>query len=111
MKLIYDHIAVGSYVDYQRVVQVTKEGNPVPDTFRVKIHSDASYHFQSTAVVEVWLAMPGWVEVHRPHPLSISGQVWDSMSRYGDSSGATKVAKALADDLLKVAFKIVGVKS
>lgn len=104
MNLIHEELVIGNYVDFQRILEV---GALNSTTLRVRIHSDPSYHFQSTAVVEVWSEVNGWMEVYRPHPLSGQESRWDDMSRYSPAGSARKAAGKHADELIHVACRVL----
>jgi hypothetical protein len=96
--------AVGSYVDYQRVVEL-------PDGRRVRVvlHSDASYPVQSKAHVDLWTEK-GWAVAHQPHPLSMR-EVWEAASPYvRDQAAVRSRIETTADALLAVGIDIIGPK-
>lgn len=108
MHNIYEEMAVGSYVDYQRVVSVPIAGTRRSRVLRVKLHSDSSYQNQSTACVEVFTAERGWVEVHTPYPLTMSA-AWNVLSPYNrDTQGRRMVALQTGSSLFDIALKILG---
>lgn len=108
MRTIYEQFAHGSYVDYELIVQwpVT----PIrPDiTMRVKLHSDSSYPFQSTAKVELWLPDVGWKELHSPNPLTMTA-VWSTASPHNRDKHAVELSlHNAADRMIAVACQIIG---
>lgn len=102
MKTIHEALAVGSYVDYERIIEAT----PGHQRFRVQIHSDHTYHHQSSARVEVWIDGQGWIKVHCPHPLSMR-PTWEKLHIHAPEADLRKLARTVADGLLELAGEIV----
>jgi hypothetical protein len=92
----------GSYADLE-AIYATKRGTK----YRIRLHSDSSYHNQSSAVAEVWSA-EGWRMVTRPVPESMKA-VWEAASPYGQQATAARrreVLQKAAMDLLRVAMEV-----
>jgi hypothetical protein len=57
--LIHDQTSEHSQgYDRTRIVRTAR------GTLRTTIHLDTSYRYQSRALIEVWLPLAGWAEVH-----------------------------------------------